>query len=275
MMGLTIIGSQNALGQAPSLKFLSSSDYIDTADIFHVVGEIQNNSPSVLKFVKIIGTFYDSNNRVVATSNTFTDPPDLSAGGKAPFDLTVLSASVPVREISNYRLTATSEDQNISVQSENIAPLSGGGNTTASENGTVSMPISQGFVDGKIAYFIATDASSKEIVSSVSSTTSFKVNYAPSLADTPQSSRQQAYVFINGMKGEGSMESQMIVASALPEDGGYSPLFELNYVKWDANAANKIRVLKSVDEIMAAEKNGELTITKSNIVINNPIITTR
>ena len=271
--GLAIIGSQNALGQAsPSLKFLSSSNFVDAADIFHVVGEVENVSPSVLRFVEVIGTFYDSNNRVVATSNTYTDPPDLSPGAKAPFDLTVLSASVPVRDIYNYRLTATSEDQNISVQSENIAPLSGGGNTTSSESGTVSMPLSQGFVDGKIAYFIATDASSKEIVPSVSSTSNFKVNYAPSLADTPQSSRQQAYVFINGVKGE---ESQMTVASALPGDAGYSPLFELNFVKWDANAANNIRVLKSVDEIMVAEKNGELTITKSNIVINNPIISMR
>jgi hypothetical protein len=137
------------------------------------------------------------------------------------------------------------------------------------------MPLSQGFVDGKIAYFIATDASSKEIVSSVSSTTNFKVNYAPSLADTPQSSRQQEYVFLNGRKGEGPMESQMSVASALPGDAGYSPLLELNFVKWDPNAANSIRVLKSVDEIVAAEKNGELTITKSNIVINSPVITMR
>ena len=134
-MGLSVIGSQNVLGQAPSLKFLSSSNYIDAADIFHVVGEVQNISPSVLKFVKIIGTFYDSSNRVVATSSTYTDPPDLSPGGKAPFDLTVLSASVPVREIYNYRLTATSMDQNISVQSENIAPLLGCSNTTASEIG--------------------------------------------------------------------------------------------------------------------------------------------
>lgn len=270
-MSLAVIGSQNSLGQAPqSLKFMSSSNYIDAADIFHVVGEVQNVSPSVLKFVKIIGTFYDSSNRVVATSNTYTDPPDLSPGSKAPFDLTVISASVPVREIANYRLTATTEDQNISVQSESKSPLSGGGNTTTSESDTVSMPISKGFVDGKIANFIATDASSKEIVASVSSTTNFRVNYAPSLADTPQSSRQQGYVFLNGMKGEGPMESQMSVASALPGDAGYSPLFEINFVKWNANA---LRVLKSVDEIIAAEKNGELIITKSNIVINSPVVT--
>ena len=143
-------------------------------------------------------------------------------------------------------------------------------NTTAPS--TITLPLSKGFVDGKVAYFIATDASSKQIVSSVSNTTSFKVNYAPSLANTSQSSRQQGYVFINGMKGEGALGSQMSVASALPSDEGYSPLFEINYVKWNSNATKDIRVLRSVNEIVAAEKGGELTITKSNIVINSPAI---
>ena len=169
-------------------------------------------------------------------------------------------------------MTATMQ-QNTSAQSQNNTTPSGGTNTTVGELETVSIPVSKGFVDGKIAYFIATDASDSQIVSSVSNSTDFKVNYAPVLADTNESSRQQGYVFINGMKGEGPMGSQMSVASALPDDEGYSPLFEINYVKWDLNATKNMRVLKSVDEITAAEKNGELTITKSNIVINSPAIT--
>jgi hypothetical protein len=169
-------------------------------------------------------------------------------------------------------MTATMH-QNTSAQSQNNTTPSGGTNTTVGELETVSIPVSKGFVDGKIAYFIATDASDSQIVSSVSNSTDFKVNYAPVLGDTNESSRQQGYVFINGMKGEGPMGSQMSVASALPEDEGYSPLFEINYVKWDLNATKNMRVLKSVDEITAAEKNGELTITKSNIVINSPAIT--
>jgi len=175
-------------------------------------------------------------------------------------------------------------DQNSSAQSQgsdnatnitsnnttNLGSNDSNANTTAPT--TITLPLSKGFVDGKVAYFIATDASSEQIVSSVSNTTSFKVNYAPSLADTPQSSRQQGYVFINGLKGEGPLGSQMSVASALPSDEGYSPLFEINYVKWNSNATKDIRILQSVDEIMAAEKGGELTITKSNIVINSPAI---
>ena len=175
-------------------------------------------------------------------------------------------------------------DQNSSAQgqsSDNATNINNNNNTNLGSNNstenttapsTITLPLSKGFVDGKIAYFIATDASSKEIVSSVSNSTSFKVNYAPSLADTPQSSRQQGYVFLNGLKGEGPLGSQMSVASALPSDEGYSPLFEINYVKWNSNTTKDIRVLQSVNEIMAAEKGGELTITKSNIVINSPAI---
>jgi len=162
---------------------------------------------------------------------------------------------------------ATNIDNN---NNTNLGSNNSTANTTAPS--TITLPLSKGFIDGKVAYFIATDASSKQIVSSVSNTTSFKVNYAPSLANTPQSSRQQGYVFINGMKGEGALGSQMSVASALPSDEGYSPLFEINYVKWNSNATKDIRVLRSVNEIVAAEKGGELTITKSNIVINSPTI---
>jgi hypothetical protein len=183
-------------------------------------------------------------------------------------------AGVPlVATIMIFAVMTASIHQNTSAQSQNNTAPPSGTNTTAGEPTTVSIPLSKGFVDGKIAYFIATDASDSQIVSSVSNTTNFKINYAPVLADTNQSSRQQGYIFINGMNGEGPMGSQMSVASALPEDEGYSPLFEINYVKWDLNATKNVRVLKSVDEIMAAEGNGDLTITKSNIVINSPAIT--
>jgi hypothetical protein len=181
--------------------------------------------------------------------------------------------------VMTLAITGFGIDQNSSAQgqgSDNATNIDNNNNTNLGSNnsapGTITLPLSKGFVDGKVAYFIATDASSMQIVSSVSNTTNFKVNYAPSLANTSQSSRQQGYVFINGMKGEGPLGSQMSVASALPSDEGYSPLFEINYVKWNSNATKDIRVLRSVNEIVAAEKGGELTITKSNIVINSPTI---
>lgn len=138
----------------------------------------------------------------------------------------------------------------------------------------VSIPVSTGFIDGKIAYFIATDASTQEVASSVSNTTGFKVNYAPTLANTSDSARQQGFVFLNGFSGEegGPLGSQLSVATALPGDPDYSPLFDINYVQWNTNNASDIRILKSADEIFEAQQNGELIITKSNVVINSPAI---
>ena len=138
----------------------------------------------------------------------------------------------------------------------------------------VSIPVSTGFIDGKIAYFIATDASTQEVASSVSNTTGFKVNYAPTLANTSDSARQQGFVFLNGFSGEegGPLGSQLSVATAVPGDPDYSPLFDINYVQWNTNNTGDIRILKSADEIIEAQQNGELIITKSNVVINSPAI---
>lgn len=160
---------------------------------------------------------------------------------------------------------------NTSVKQDSFAQEHSMDNLTSSN---VSIPVSTGFIDGKIAYFIATDASTQEVASSVSNTTGFKVNYAPSLANTSESARQQGFVFLNGFSGEegGPLGSQLSVATAVPGDPDYSPLFDINYVHWNTNNTSDIRILKSADEIFDAQQNGELTITKSNVVINSPAI---
>ena len=144
-------------------------------------------------------------------------------------------------------------------------------NASAQSNPSVSIPLSKGYVNGKIAYFIATDASDSQIAASITNTTGFKVNFAPSLASTPDSAIQPGYVFVNGIKTtESPVGFQLGVSSALPGEKGYSPLSQLNYVKWNANATP--RILKSAAEILDAQKNGELNIAKTNIVINSPAV---
>ena len=143
--------------------------------------------------------------------------------------------------------------------------------TNGSNDSTfVSIPVEKGFVNGNISYFISTDASEEMIVSSVTNTTKFDVNYAPTLGDTPQNSRQQGFVFTDGVIENGTFENQLPVATAASGDEGYSPLFEINYVKW--NNDSQPRILKSAAEIMDAQSKGELSIQKSNIVINSPAV---
>lgn len=145
-------------------------------------------------------------------------------------------------------------------------------NTTNGGNDSllISIPVEKGYVNGNLSYFISTDASEEMIVSSVTNTTKFDVNYAPTLSNTTEIARQQGFVFTNGILGNGTFEHQLPVASATSGDEGYSPLFEINYVKW--NNESQARILKSTADIMDAQSNGELSIEKSNVVINSPAV---
>jgi hypothetical protein len=140
----------------------------------------------------------------------------------------------------------------------------------ATSNVSIDIPISKGYIDGNIAYFIATDASDKHAVSSITNNTGFPVNYAPLLNYTPESIRGQGYVFLNGVQGEAPGGFQLPVANAIPGDKDYSHLWQTNFVKWNDNTT--ARELKSVEEIVAAHKNGELAITETNIIVNSPAI---
>ena len=135
---------------------------------------------------------------------------------------------------------------------------------------SISFPLSKGYVKGNIAYFIATDTSDNHTATSITENLGYKVNYAPSLSFIPESAQQQGYEFLNGIKGEGAFGFQLGVASALPEDKGYSPIVKLNFVKWNDNAT--ARELKSAQDILNAQSNGELEITQTDILINSPAV---
>ena len=163
---------------------------------------------------------------------------------------------------------AQGQDGNLS-QNESLKSTD---NTTSGGNDPmfISIPVEKGYVNGNLSYFISTDASEERIVSSVTNTTKFDVNYAPTLSNTSENSRQQGFVFTNGIPGNGTFEHQLPVASATSGDEGYSPLFEINYVKW--NNESQGRILKSVADINDALSKGELSIEKSNVIINSPAV---
>lgn len=179
-----------------------------------------------------------------------------------------------VQQNSIAQVQNNNNNNNISSSSSTITT----NNTINTKNtpNSISLFLAKGYVNGKIAFFIATDASDNQTAASITKNPGFKVNFAPALALSLESTRQQGYEFINGVRGEGSFGFQLPVASALPGDKNYTPLVQLNFVKWNSNSSFTstvtVRELKSVDEIMAAQKNGELTIAKTNIVINSPAV---
>lgn len=66
------------------------------------------------------------------------------------------------------------------------------------------------------------------------------------------------------------LDSNYQETTAFPGDESYSPIVQLNFVEWHDNAIP--RELKSVKEILSAQTNGELTVTKTTILINSPVV---
>jgi len=193
----------------------------------------------------------------------------------ATFLLITILIIMPYMVQQNNIAQVQNNYNNISSSSSTITTTNNTINTKNTPN-SISLFLAKGYVNGKIAFFIATDASDNQTAASITKNPGFKVNFAPALALSLESTRQQGYEFINGVRGEGSFGFQLPVASALPGDKNYTPLVQLNFVKWNSNSSFTstvtVRELKSVDEIMAAQKNGELTIAKTNIVINSPAV---
>ncbi len=151
-----------------------------------------------------------------------------------------------------------------------ITVISNSSNIFAISNDTISIHLSKGYVDGRLAFFIATDSSDNQTAASINDSFGHRINFAPILSSIPKLYIQQGYDFINGIKGEGPFGFQLPIASALPGDKYYSPLVQLNFIKWNKNA--NARLLKSSEEIGQAQRNNELQIIKTNIIINSPAV---
>ena len=134
----------------------------------------------------------------------------------------------------------------------------------------IDIPLMKGYEDGNDIFFIGTDVSDKDLAAQLTNMTGFKVNHAPLLAQTPQDARGQVYVFENGVEGNGPLGFQLPVTNAKPEDEGYSPLQQINLVRWtDDSAATE---LKSVEEVMEHKGMGHLAINQTGVIANHPAI---
>jgi hypothetical protein len=162
------------------------------------------------------------------------------------------------------------QQQQVLGQQQQQPPGAGSVLKLSRTNVPIDIPLLKGYENGNEIYFIATDASDEKTAADATNLTGFEVNYAPLLAQTPESARAQAYAFTNGVEGEGPFGFQLPVVTAKPGDERYSPLWQINLVAWNDNAT--ARELRSVGEITIAEQNGELSINQTNIIANHPAI---
>ena len=175
------------------------------------------------------------------------------------------------QEISGQQITTTANTSMSTVKSNQSSADNRGSVLKLSQsNIPIDIPMMKGYQNGQEIFFIATDASDNQTATSITNQTGFKVNVSPVLSETPESVLNQAYGFTNGIPGAGPFGFQLPVVAAKPGDQGFSPLWKLNLVKWNQNVTPK--ELKSAQEIIAAQQNGSLTIKKTDVVVNHPVI---
>ena len=138
-------------------------------------------------------------------------------------------------------------------------------------NVEIDIPLMKGYENGNEIFFIATEASDNQTAAQITNATGFKVHFAPLLARTPEEARGQAYVFENGIEGEGPLGFQLPIINARPGQEGYSPLLQINLVRWN-EATGQPTELRSEQDVIAASNEGQLSINKTDVIVNHPAV---
>ena len=144
-----------------------------------------------------------------------------------------------------------------------------------SVNAPITMPLIDGYYNGEKVFFVHTEVSDKNMADMMSMMINFPTLHVSDLANMPQSEMSKVYVFTNGIAGSGPYGGgpfmfQIDVFDSIPGQMGYSQFRVPHLVTWNDNSTPTIMI--SVDEIFEAESNGDLTIQKTDNVVNAPMI---
>jgi len=142
---------------------------------------------------------------------------------------------------------------------------------TSAANVPATIPMHKGWYDGKPVYFIITDSSEQKHADIITGKQDWKVELAPLLANAPEAALSKAYIFTNGVNGDGIHGFQEEVFTSTPEQPEfYSALTSHIHVTW--NAGQSPELLDSENAVLQAEQEGKITRTKLPVVINMPQI---
>ncbi len=131
---------------------------------------------------------------------------------------------------------------------------------------SVILPLVQCWYKGKVAYYIQTEASDETLAQQQG------VNYVPQLSNAITAGAVDDIYSVTNFKQGNVIPSAPIPAGPGNTDPSYSPIWQLSLVTW--NSGTTPHLLKSEEEVLSARDQGLVTIVKTNIVINCPVIYT-
>ncbi len=142
----------------------------------------------------------------------------------------------------------------------------------AHRRGRTNHPEARAYAEGKEVRFIHTEASDRAVADMLTRMMGgSQVLVVPALGQVPDAALGDVYVFTNGIRGEGSLGYQPDVVDRPPGALGYSPVRWLVRVTWPPGTT--ARVLRSAAEVPDAASRGEVTLERTEIVVNMPLVT--
>ena len=142
----------------------------------------------------------------------------------------------------------------------------------------ITMPLIDGYYNGEKVYFIHTEVSDKDISEMLTMMVNFPTLHVSELKNISPDDLATVYIFTNGIPGSGPYGGgpfffQIDIFDTIPGQEGYSQFRSPHLVTWSENSSP--RLLTSVEELLEAEANGELSIEKTDLVVNAPMIVWR
>jgi len=135
------------------------------------------------------------------------------------------------------------------------------------------LPAVTGLFDRDEVLFVHSEASDPEVAEMLSDMMDSPVVLVPELTKVPDESLGNVFVFTNGVQPSGArgpMGFQPDVFDSSPTEAAYSPLRAVNLVTWSDDS--EPRLLRSLEEIEVARRNGELSIKETDVVVNMPFL---
>ena len=141
---------------------------------------------------------------------------------------------------------------------------------TLTPNGTesyrVSLPIILGWFDGQPAPYIQVEASDRTIAEQQN------VNYAPMLANAANTGAVDDLYMVTNFPQGNVIASAPVPAGPKNVNKAYSPLWQVSMITWKSGV--RPRLLTSQAAVLDAENSGAVTVVKTNVIVNCPVMYT-
>jgi hypothetical protein len=147
-----------------------------------------------------------------------------------------------------------------------FAPAMQAQTANSAQNPYVVLPLVHCWYKGNVAYYIQTEASDETLAQQQN------INYVPRLSNAIAGGAVDDIYHVTNFAQGNVIPSAPIPAGPGNTDPNYTPLWQLSLVTWKSGITPHI--LKSEEDVLNAQSQGLVTIVKTNIVLNCPVIYT-